>query len=61
MRLRNTSASAWHPNVGVALKNLVGLYEVLGRHADADVLRKRMLEVTNTLYRGRPNTPYRVR
>ena len=49
---------AKHPNVGIALNNLVGLYEIQGRQADADVLRKRMLEISNIPFRTKPRTPY---
>ncbi len=47
-----------HPSVGAALNNLVGLYETGGRQAEADALRKRMLDVGNTHCRGMPYVPY---
>ncbi len=46
-----------HPNVGIALNNFVGLYEIQGRQADADTVRKRMLELTNTPLRSQPYVP----
>ena len=35
----------------------MGLYEVQGRHAEAEAARKRMLEVANTQFRGQPYVP----
>lgn len=51
---------AEHPNVGIALNNVVGLYEIQGRQTDADAVRKRMLELSNTPFRGLPYVPYQV-
>jgi tetratricopeptide (TPR) repeat protein len=47
-----------HPNAGIALNNLAGVYEAQGRHAEADAMRKRALDVTDTLFRGQPYVPY---
>ena len=51
---------AEHPNIGIALNNFVGLYEIQGRQADADAVRKRMLELRNTPFRAQPYVPYHV-
>ena len=46
-----------HPNVGYALNNFAGLYEAQGRRADADAVRKRMLELNNAPLRTQPYVP----